>query len=409
MDETPFVRKWSSTIKQGGLSMSWMDSNSMFGNTSGLAGMLGDYSAIRSGSYGKLMKSYYGEQSSSISRGSSSSKSKNVLDEVLEERRNPKESKEVSAANSKLSTSVSTFKNALGTLQSENTYKDTENGLDARSKVENALKSYVSAYNDAVTTAKKSTNMNMTSNVAGAMEATKGSVEALGELGITMNHDGTLAFDAKKFKTIELSTVKDAFDGNAALSYGSKIASRLNRIADSATSSGKIDSSSTTVATVSNSKSLMESIESLKGTDLYTTKNNAGDAVFNRDGVKAELGRFIEFYNKTIEAAKKSGVSGVNSNLTTLLQKTAQYTKSLSEIGITVGSEGKLSLNKSVFDNAADDKIKTNLTSYASSIETNARLVNYYSTTQNNSTSGYSATGSYTNTSDIVSQLYGQI
>ena len=381
----------------------------MFGNTSGLAGMLGDYSAIRSGSYGKLMKSYYGEQSSSISRGSSSSRSKNVLDEIIEERRNPKESKEVSAANSKLSTSVSTFKNALGTLQSENTYKDTENGLDARSKVENALKSYVSAYNDAVTTAKKSTNMNMTSNVAGAMGATKESVEALGELGITMNHDGTLAFDAKKFKTIELDTVKNVFDGNAALSYGSKIASRLNRIADSATSSGKIDSSSTTVATVSNSKSLMESIESLKGTDLYTTKNNAGDAVFNRDGVKTELGKFIEFYNKTIEAAKKSGVSGVNSNLTTLLQKTAQYTKSLAEVGVTVTSEGKLSLNKSVFDNAADDKIKTNLTSYASSIETNARLVNYYSTTQNNSTSGYSATGSYTNTSDIVSQLYGQI
>jgi len=389
--------------------MSWMDSNSLFGNTSGLAGMLGDYSAIRSGSYGKLMKSYYGEQSSSISRGSSSSRSKNVLDEILEERRNPKESKEVSAANSKLSTSVSTFKNALGTLQSENTYKDTQNGLDARSKVENALKSYVSAYNDAVTTAKKSTNMNMTSNVAGAMGATKESVEALGELGITMNHDGTLAFDAKKFKTIELDTVKNVFDGNAALSYGSKIASRLNRIADSATSSGKIDSSSTTVATVSNSKSLMESIESLKGTDLYTTKNNAGDAVFNRDGVKTELGKFIEFYNKTIEAAKKSGVSGVNSNLTTLLQKTAQYTKSLAEVGVTVTSEGKLSLNKSVFDNAADDKIKNNLTSYASAIETNARLVNYYSTTQNNSTSGYSATGSYTNTSDIVSQLYGQI
>lgn len=386
-----------------------MDSNSMFGNTSGLAGMLGDYSAIRSGSYGKLMKSYYGEQRSSISRGSSSSRSKNVLDEIIEERRNPKESKEVSAANSKLSTSVSTFKNALGTLQSENTYKDTENGLDARSKVENALKSYVSAYNDAVTTAKKSTNMNMTSNVAGAMEATKGSVEALGELGITMNHDGTLAFDVKKFKTIELSTVKDAFDGNAALSYGSKIASRLNRIADSATSSGKIDSSTTTVATVSNSKSLMESIESLKGADLYTTKNNAGDAVFNRDGVKAELGKFIEFYNKTIEAAKKSGVSGVNSNLTTLLQKTAQYTKYLAEIGVTVTSEGKLSFNKTVFDDASEEKIKTNLTSYASSIETNARLVNYYSTTQNNSTSGYSPTGSYTNASDIVSQLYGQI
>ena len=389
--------------------MSGINTNSLFGNTSGLAGMLGDYSAIRSGSYGKLMKSYYGEQKSSISSGSGSSRSKTVLDEVLEERRNPKESKEVSAANSKLSTSVSTFKNALGTLQSENTYKDTENGLDARSKVENALKSYVSAYNDAVTTAKKSTNLNMTSNVAGAMEATKASVEALSELGISMNGDGTLAFDAKKFKTIELDTVKNAFDGNAALSYGSKIASRLNRIAEKSTGTSKTDSSSTTVATVSNSKSLMESIESLKGSELYTTKDSNGDSVFNRDGVRSELSKFIEFYNKTIESAKKSGVSGVNSNLTTLLQKTAQYTKSLAEIGVSVGSEGKLSLNKTVFNDAAEDKIKTNLTSYASSIETNARLVNYYSTTQNNSTSSYSATGTYTNSSDIVSQLYGQI
>ena len=389
--------------------MSGINTNSLFGNTSGLAGMLGDYSAIRSGSYGKLMKSYYGEQKSSISSGSGSSRSKTVLDEVLEERRNPKESKEVSAANSKLSTSVSTFKNALGTLQSENTYKDTENGLDARSKVENALKSYVSAYNDAVTTAKKSTNLNMTSNVAGAMEASKASVEALSELGISMNTDGTLAFDANKFKTIELDTVKNAFDGNAALSYGSKIASRLNRIAEKSTSTSKTDSSSTTVATVSNSKSLMESIESLKGSDIYTTKDSNGDSVFNRDEVRSELSKFIEFYNKTIESAKKSGVSGVNSNLTTLLQKTAQYTKSLAEIGVSVGSEGKLSLNKTVFNDASEDKIKTNLTSYASSIETNARLVNYYSTTQNNSTSSYSATGTYTNSSDIVSQLYGQI
>ena len=389
--------------------MSGINTNFLFGNTSGLAGMLGDYSAIRSGSYGKLMKSYYGEQKSSISSGSGSSRSKTVLDEVLEERRNPKESKEVSAANSKLSTSVSTFKNALGTLQSENTYKDTENGLDARSKVENALKSYVSAYNDAVTTAKKSTNLNMTSNVAGSMEATKASVEALSELGISMNGDGTLAFDANKFKTIELDTVKNAFDGNAALSYGSKIASRLNRISEKSTSTSKTDSSSTTVATVSNSKSLMESIESLKGSELYTTKDSNGDSVFNRDGVRSELSKFIEFYNKTIESAKKSGVSGVNSNLTTLLQKTAQYTKSLAEIGVSVGSEGKLSLNKTVFNDASEDKIKTNLTSYASSIETNARLVNYYSTTQNNSTSGYSATGTYTNSSDIVSQLYGQI
>ena len=269
----------------------------------------------------------------------------------------------------------------------------------------------MSAYNDSVTTAKKSTNLNMTSNIAGAMNATKEEIEALEEIGITMNHDGTLSFNEKGFKDVEISTVKSLFDGNQALSYGSKVASRLNRISTTATASGSVSAdTNNNVSTVSNSKSLLESITNLKNSNLYDKiKDKDGNETFNRDAVRAELDKFIEYYNATLKAAASSGVSGVISNLSALKQKTAEHAASLSDIGITISADGKLSINKDTFAKAGADILQNNLTSYAASIETNARLVNYYSTTQNGSTSNYSSSGTYNNASDIVSQLYGQV
>ncbi len=399
------------TDKKGVGIMSGIDYSSLFGKTSGLAGMLGDYSSIRSGSYGKLMKSYYASELGSVNSKASSSGRSNTLDKILEERKNPKVSKEVSQANSKLNSSVSNLKDSLGTLQNADTFKDTENGTDARTKVENALKSYVNAYNDSVTAGKKSTNLNMTSNVAGAIEATKANKDALAEIGISVNNDGTLSLDTKKLKDVDLDTVKDAFDGSKALSYGSAVASRLNRISTTAASVTTTDANKSTVAAISDSKSLTESISKLKGSELYSSKTDAdGNKVSGRDGVAAEVGKFIDYYNSTIKSAKNSGVSGVASNLNALTQKTAQNSKDLAEIGISIGSDGKLSLNKNVFNGADEDAIKNTLTNYAKEIETNASLINYYSTTQNNAMSGYNANGTYnTNTADIMSTLVGQV
>lgn len=387
-----------------------MDISSMFGDN-GLSNMLSDYSAIRSGSYKKLMKSYYRDvQSASSSRNNAGFN--NTLDKILEERKKPTISKEVSAANSKLASSISSYKSALSTLQNDKTYENTENGADARDKVKNALKSYVSAYNDSVTTAKKSTNLNMTSNVAGAMEATREEAAALKELGVTLNNDGTLSFDEKVFKDVELSKVKDAFDGNVALSYGSKVATRLNRISSNAISSSASTADTTsTISTVSNSKNLMESIGNLKSSDLYAkTRDLDGNQTFDRDKVRAELDKFVGLYNSTLDSAKSSGVSGVISNLATMQQKTSMNAYSLQQIGVSIGSDGKLSFNKDTFAKAGENTIEKNLTDYASSIEANARLLNYYSTTQNGAASSYSANGAYnTNSADIVSQLYDQI
>ena len=73
------------------------------GNNVGMnQNFLSDYASIKNGSYARLMKSYYGTGQTLGSVPSSSKKStktSNVLDKILEERKNPKVSKNVQEAN----------------------------------------------------------------------------------------------------------------------------------------------------------------------------------------------------------------------------------------------------------------------------------------------------------------------
>ena len=148
----------------------------LMGSNNGLAGLVGDYNSIKSGSYGKLLKSYYSGMTSE-SKGSSGS-SKNITEKLIEERRNPTVSAEVSTANAKLSSSVSNMTGALSSLQDGATYEDTEGGSTGQTKASSALKSYVSAYNDAVESSKKSSMTNVSKNIAGAMSGVMQKVES---------------------------------------------------------------------------------------------------------------------------------------------------------------------------------------------------------------------------------------
>lgn len=207
------------------------DSNSiktLMGKTSGLPGLIGDYNSIKSGSYGKLLKSYYGQATGSTSAKSASAE--NIADKLMYERRNPAISKESATANSKLNTSVGNLTGALSTLQDAATYKDTEGGSSAKDKAVSAVKSYVSAYNDSVESSKKSTLTNVTKNIAGVMKASTANSSDLKEIGVSINSNGTLSLDEKKLSSADADTIKKLFDGKDASSYGSAVASRMNRV-----------------------------------------------------------------------------------------------------------------------------------------------------------------------------------
>ncbi len=242
------------------------DSNSigiLMGTNNGLAGMVGDYNAIKSGSYGKLLKAYYSQNDSDSKTQSTASSRSNSVENIIAERKNPTKSKETKAA-------------------------DT--------------------------------------------------------------------------------------------------------------------------ATTSSSGDLKGSIDAIISDDTYaTTTSSDGSTSYNVDGIRSAAEDFIKNYNSTISAAKGSSISGVTSNLSALMTKTANNSGSLSSIGITVGSDGKLSMDKTAFNSSDMSRVQDVLTKYGSSISQNASLLNFYSASGSTATSSYSATGAYSSSSLISNMFSGSI
>ena len=136
-------------------------SSSLFGSSTStsLYSAMTQMSMIKSGSYKKLLSSYYSNlsQGSSGTSSSKSSSSENILDKLIREKMYPTVSAEAEEANSNLTSGLSYLKSSISTLQNSNTYKDTTNGSTAEDKVASAIKTFVSDYNNVVSSAKKST------------------------------------------------------------------------------------------------------------------------------------------------------------------------------------------------------------------------------------------------------------
>ena len=356
----------------------------------GSTNFLSDYASIKSGSYGRLLKAYYGSGQNSSTSGTSSSTS-NVLDKIREERRNPKVSEEVKEANSNLVAGIPNLKNSVSALQNNNIYTDTENGQSATAKVSSAMKNFVSQYNDVVNAAKKSTLTNKTAYVANMMKATAENADKLSEIGVTINTNGTLEFNENKLKSTEFSKVQELFSADNSMSYGSTVMSRL-RFAGitSSVSEDKNNTAGTSAA------SLKTDSETLASDKLYEkVKDKDGNYKYDIDKIFSTAKSFVTNYNNMFDAAKSSTNSGVLANLSHIREKTAQNKDALEQFGISVDEKGKLKINEDTFKKSDMSEVQKFFKDYGSSIATNASLVDYYTTTKANSTNGYTAAGAY--------------
>ena len=88
-----------------------------------------------------------------------------------------------------------------------------------------------------------------------------------------------------------------------------------------------------------------------------------------------------------------------------MMKKTADNSGALSSIGISTGSDGKLSMDKTAFEKADMARVSDVFKKYGAGISQNASLLNFYSASQNTSASGYSASGAYSS-DNLVSSLF---
>ncbi len=375
------------------------------GNNVGMnQNFLSDYASIKNGSYARLMKSYYGTGQTLGSVPSSSKKStktSNVLDKILEERKNPKVSKNVQEANENLTKGISNLKSSVSALQSDGTYTSTENGQSAADKVVSAMKTFVSDYNNVVNSAKGSTLANKTAYVANMMGSTAANADKLEEIGIRINAKGNLELNEAKLKAADLSKVQELFSPDDMMSYGSMIASRV-QFAGSGATTNKVDGTTNTDKTETEDKKatgaagLKEAGNALASGELYKIiKDEDGNETYDIDKIFATAKSFVNNYNKMFDVAGSSTNSGVMSNLFSIRDKTARNADALKEFGISVDAKGKMQIDEDTFKKADMSKVQKFFKDYGSAIATNASLVDFYMTTQANTASGYTAAGKY--------------
>lgn len=371
--------------------------NSGGSGLSSLYGILSDRSAIKNGSYQRLLKTYYGsgQTSSSTSSSKKSSSSSNMLDRILDEKKNPKVSKDVQEANANLTSGLSSLKTSVSTLQNDNTYTDTANGQSAGDKVVSAVKTFVSDYNNVVSAAKGSTLANKTAYVVNMMSSTAANADKLAEIGINIDSSGKLELDETKLKTTDISKVQDLFSSKDITSYGSTIASRL-RFAGAAASSNTTSSTGTDNKAGTSAAGLKTDSKALASDELYAKiKDKDGNETYDVNKIFATAKSFVSNYNSMFDAGESTSNSGALANLSYIREKTARNADTLKQFGIDVNAQGRLKINEDVFKQSDMSKVQAFFKDYGSSIATNASLVDYYTTTQADAANGYTSDGAY--------------
>lgn len=173
-------------------------------SSSAMTSVLSDYASLKNGSYGKLLKSYYAENSSDDSGRKASSVDKPKTKTVDAETKNTL---------SDIKSSASSLKTASERLSSFDKLEKDD--------VYDAVKDFADKYNDTVDAAAK-TNKSSVAKVSDTMSSMTNTMKnALGKVGISVGNDGRMTVDEDALKAADTKSIRSLF--NRSSSYGGQI------------------------------------------------------------------------------------------------------------------------------------------------------------------------------------------
>lgn len=327
----------------------------------GVSSLLGDYAAIKNGSYGKMMKSYYAKlkkQEAEESGETSQSKSGKIKDTAS------------------ASAAASLYKSA-STLTSLNYDDRSEENID---KITDAVSSFIKDYNSLMKSADKSENTTVQKQAESLYNSYYSNYKLFSKIGITMNSDKTLSLDEDTLKKTLADTenghggtVKTLFSGIG--SFADKAVNKASQIyraagdGESVTSSkakyagvGGSSSTSSTSSTKDTSKTVTDASTAAAANTLYKSIENLGASKFdndNKDEIYNALSSVVKNYNALITNTDKSANSNVVSQASYLKTLVNGNKSAFSRIGITVNSDKSLSIDEEKFKEADMANVKS--------------------------------------------------
>ena len=181
--------------------------NSSSGNSSGLDSLysvLTDYSSIKSGSYGKLMKAYYSlDASDEVS---------SIAEKTTLKEQNSAAAKAVATAQTKVD-SLNDSMDKLYTTEEDSVW--AKGDMD---EIYSAVKDYVTGYNAALESVAEVDDDTVNRRGLTLVDNTEMYKDDLAKIGITINEDDTLSIDKEAFAAAGAEKIAAVFQGRG--SYG---------------------------------------------------------------------------------------------------------------------------------------------------------------------------------------------
>ena len=355
----------------------------------GVSSLLGDYAAIKNGSYGKMMKSYYAKmkkQEAEESGETKQTKAGKVKD------------------NASASAAASLYKSASA-LTSLNYDDRSEENIG---KITDSVSAFVKDYNSLMKNAGKSENSTVQKQAESLYNSYYSNYKLFAKVGITMNSDKTLSFDEDSMKKALAdtehangATVKTLFGGIG--SFADKAVNKASQIYRAASGGDSVTSSKAKYAGVGGSSSTStSSTSSTKDKDKNKVVTDASTAAAanshynsnetlnameinndNKENVYKAFTSLVKNYNELIKNTDKSANSNVVNQASYLKSLVNNNKSAFSKMGVTVNSDKSLSINEEKFKEADMSNVKnlfTGVYSFAEKLGDRVNSIYRYAT-----------------------------
>lgn len=212
--------------------MAYFDISAFFGNTKTNhmnSFNFSDYSAIKNGSYGKLLKSYYAsvKKDSTVSKNDKETNKNQLLNTD-------------STGLSKMKKEADGLKTKAAALNEDELW-EKKNGEYDMDKITSAVKSFANEYNDVINQAQKVGSKDVTMQTGFMKSMTSTMANALSKVGVSVGTDGKMTVDENSFKNADVKDIKALFAGK--YSYTAQIEEKASAISSAAVRSSSMYSS----------------------------------------------------------------------------------------------------------------------------------------------------------------------
>ena len=220
------------------------DITSMLGTSNqGSSGFnFADYAAIKNGSYGKLVRSYY----QGTAREVESQKAATAYNKTGNTNNTAKASSasEIDKTGlGQIRKDADQLKTSTEALGREDLWKTKDNAAIA-----GAVKDFAGDYNKVIDQASKVNSKEISQDIKSIKSMTDMFSKVLGKIGVSVGDDGKLSVDEEALKKADTATVRSLFEGNG--TYGSQIADKANGISRDADMNSSLYSADATASSV---------------------------------------------------------------------------------------------------------------------------------------------------------------